>query len=377
MKRLGIIMLCCITLNVFAQKAVKTSPTSQSSWVPLTADKWDAPGANAEFITHDGRPALKILAKPGQVVLKNTTFSNGTVEFDYIPTDQRFASMYFRYKDGKESEIFYFRTPRAGDSTSIDAIQYSPIIDGVNLWDLMPQYQGRARFQNKTWNHVKLVVSGFQLRIFVNDMQQPAMQVPRMEGNTTEGTLAFEGEAIVSNLVIRPDQTDGLPVYEGIDPVAHDPRYLRKWQIASPVSLPKNVDFSMDSAPKAGTMWEAIWAERGGIVNLTRKFGMSKERRVVWMKVNIHSKTDQRKKLAMGFSDDVWVFLNGRFLYVDKNTFGAPIMKEPSGRCSIENTALVIPFKAGKNELTVALANDFYGWALIARLEDMEGIMVE
>jgi hypothetical protein len=124
-------------------------------------------------------------------------------------------------------------------------------------------------------------------------------------------------------------------------------------------------------------MWEPIWAERRGMINLTRKFGMSKERRLVWMKVNITSKTEQKKKMAMGFSDDVWVFLNGRYLYVDKNTFAAPIMKEPAGRCSIENTSFIIPFKAGKNELMIALANDFYGWALIARLEDMAGITVE
>ncbi|MDR6806116.1 hypothetical protein J2Y45_003308 [Dyadobacter sp. BE34] len=377
MKKLILAALCGITFTVFGQKKAKTAEKAPSIWVTLTAENWDAPGANAEFLTHEGRPALKILPKPGQVVLKNTKFSNGTIEFDYIPTDQRFSSFYFRYKDSKETELFYFRTQLAGDSTAIEAVQYSPAIDGVNLWDLLPQYQGKANFQNKTWNHVKLIASGHQLRVFVNDTQRPTMEVPRMEGNVTEGTLAFEGEGIVSNLVIKPGQTEGLPAYEGTDPVAHDPRYLRKWQISEPAVLPKNVDFSLDQAPKAETMWEPIWAERRGMINLTRKFGMSKERRVVWMKVNIISKTDQKKKMAMGFSDDVWVFLNGRYLYVDKNTFAAPIMKEPAGRCSIENTSFVVPFKAGKNELTIALANDFYGWALIARLEDMTGITVE
>ena len=377
MKRFISIALCCITFTAAGQKKPKTAEKNPDIWVALKAENWDAPGANAEFTTHDGRPALKVLPKQGQVILKNTVFSNGTVEFDYIPTDQRFASFYFRYKDSKETELFYFRTHRAGDSTGIEAVQYTPNIDGVNLWDLLPQYQGKANFQNKTWNHVKLIASGYQLRVFVNDMQHPTMEVPRMEGNVTEGTLAFEGEGIVSNLVIKPGQTEGLPAYEGTDPVAHDPRYLRKWQVSEPAALPKNVDFSMDYAPKAETMWETIWAERRGMMNLTRKFGMSKERRLVWMKVNINSKTDQKKKIAMGFSDDVWVFLNGRYLYVDKNTFAAPIMKEPAGRCSIENTSFVIPFKTGKNELMVALANDFYGWALIARLEDMDGLTVE
>lgn len=377
MKKFILVTLSCLPLASLGQKKTKTAEKELVSWVALTAEHWDAPGANAEFTTHDGRPVLKVLPKQGQVVLKNTTFSNGTIEFDYIPTDQRFASFYFRYKDSKENELFYFRTHRVADTTGIEAVQYTPNIDGVNLWDLLPHYQGKANFQNKTWNHVKLIASGHQLRVFVNDMQQPTMEVPRMEGNVTEGTLAFEGEGIVSNLVIRHGQTEGLPAYAGTDPVANDPRYLRKWQVSEPAVLPKNVDFSVDYAPKAETAWETIWAERRGMMNLTRKFGMSKERRIVWMKVNINSKTDQKKKIAMGFSDDVWVFLNGRYLFVDKNTFGSPIMKEPAGRCSIENSSFTIPFKAGKNELTVALANDFYGWALIARLEDMDGITIE
>lgn len=377
MKKIISVALSCLSLASLGQKKAKTAEKEPVSRVALTAENWDAPGTNAEFTTYDGRPALKVLPKPGQVVLKNTTFSNGTIEFDYIPTDQRFASFYFRYKDSKENELFYFRTHRVADTTGIEAVQYTPNIDGVNLWDLLPHYQGKANFQNKTWNHIKLIASGHQLRVFVNDMLQPTMEVPRMEGNVTEGTLAFEGEGIVSNLVIKAGQTEGLPAYAGTDPVANDPRYLRRWQVSEPAVLPKNVDFSIDYAPKAETMWETIWAERRGMINLTRKFGMSKERRIVWMKVNINSKTDQKKKIAMGFSDDVWVFLNGRYLYVDKNTFAAPIMKEPAGRCSIENTSFVIPFKAGKNELTVALANDFYGWALIARLEDLDGITIE
>ena len=380
MNKILIIVLCCITCNTFGQKkssrtAVPASPPAVT--VPLSAENWEAAGSNAEFTTHDSRPVLKILPKPGQVILKNTSFSNGTIEFDYIPTDPRFASVYFRWKNAKENELFYFRTGRAGDSTAIDAVQYAPSIDGVNLWDVLPHFQGGAAFQKQTWNHVKLVISGLQLRVYVNNMARPVMEVPRMEGNVTEGTVAFEGEAIISNLVIKPGQTEGLPAFEGADPVASDPRYLRTWQVSKPFETPGNVDFSIDFIPKPDAAWEPVWAERRGMLNLTRKFGMSTNRRMVWLKVHINSKTDQKKKMAMGFSDDVWVFLNGLYLYVDKNAYGTPIMKEPDGRCSIENASFVIPFKAGKNEILVGLSNNFYGWALIARLEDMEGITVE
>ena len=52
-------------------------------------------------------------------------------------------------------------------------------------------------------------------------------------------------------------------------------------------------------------------------------------------------------------------------------------MKVPFGRCSIENSSFSIPFKSGKNEILMAIANDFFGWGIVARLEDMKGITIE
>jgi hypothetical protein len=36
----------------------------------------------------------------------------------------------------------------------------------------------------------------------------------------------------------------------------------------------------------------------------------------------------------------------------------------------------VLPLKEGDNEVLVGLANDFYGWGLIARLENLEGLQI-
>jgi hypothetical protein len=33
--------------------------------------------------------------------------------------------------------------------------------------------------------------------------------------------------------------------------------------------------------------------------------------------------------------------------------------------------------KAGENELLIGLANDFYGWGIIARLEELDGLVIE
>ena len=48
--------------------------------------------------------------------------------------------------------------------------------------------------------------------------------------------------------------------------------------------------------------------------------------------------------------------------------------KPPEGRLSLDNGSFVLPLKTGDNEIAVAVANNFYGWGLILRLEDLEGL---
>ncbi|GAA3935721.1 hypothetical protein GO495_14485 [Chitinophaga oryziterrae] len=152
----------------------------------------------------------------------------------------------------------------------------------------------------------------------------------------------------------------------------NDPRYLRKWLVTMPVNT-DGTDFSSRFRPDSATTWDVVLAERQGLINLTRNFGESKVRRIAWLKTTIHSDTVQVRRIDFGFSDEVWVFINGKYLYVDKNLYGTPVAKEPDGRCSIENTSFNIPLKKGDNELLIGLSYDFYGWGLIARLDKWMG----
>ena len=97
----------------------------------------------------------------------------------------------------------------------------------------------------------------------------------------------------------------------------------------------------------------------------------------MWLKTTLTSSMVQRRRLDLGFSDEVWVFVNGRFLHAETNYYGTPGMKEPRGRATIENTSLELPLIEGENELLIAVANSFFGWGLIARLDDTEGLAVK
>lgn len=81
--------------------------------------------------------------------------------------------------------------------------------------------------------------------------------------------------------------------------------------------------------------------------------------------------------MSLGFSDEVWVFINGQILYVDKNYFGTPNQKLSKGRCIIENTRIKLPLNEGENEIMIGLANYFYGWGIVARLDDTDGISLK
>ena len=369
MKKLTLIFFVLLSFSTIAQEKEK--------FVAMRAENWEFKPQTAEFLEYKSRPSLKILTSSDRIILKDLNFTNGTIEYDFETLDPAFNSIYFRWKDALENECFYFRTGAAGNPFAVDAIQYAPHVDGINLWDILFHYQSNADFKTGEWNHVKLVISGQQMSVFVNNMGNPSLVVERLEGNTKEGLIAFDGQAIISNLQIKPNETEGLSSKAGSDPTINDPLYLRKWYVSEPIITPGTLDFDYEYLPKETTKWTNIGSERRGLINLTRKFGKGEGRRIVWLKTTINSAKEQKRLLNLGFSDEVWVFANKQPLHVDKNYYGTPLMKSPDGRLSTENTSFDVPFKEGENELLIGVANSFYGWGIVARLDKLTDLKIE
>jgi len=257
-----------------------------------------------------------------------------------------------------------------------DALQYAPFVKGVNLWDLLGNYQSPAFIKNEGWNHVKLVLAGYQMRVYVNEMEQVALEIPKLEGPNKPGKVSIYGHAIFANVVIQPDKTEDLSPKMGIDPTHNDPNYLRNWQMSEPMDFPFGRDITNEELPDSNTVWTPIQAERLGLINITREHGQTaqNERRLIWLKTTIQSEWPQDRRIDLGFSDEVWVLINGQLLYLDKNYYGSPIQKEPNGRISIKNTSFKLPLREGENELKIGVGNSFFGWGIMARLDAVEGI---
>ena len=96
---------------------------------------------------------------------------------------------------------------------------------------------------------------------------------------------------------------------------------------------------------------------------------------MTWLTTTITSATSQTKQAAIGWGREVWVFVNGERVFADRNAYQPPnARKPPDGRIALANGSLTLPLKAGPNEIAVAVANNFYGWGLILRLDDLEGL---
>jgi hypothetical protein len=93
--------------------------------------------------------------------------------------------------------------------------------------------------------------------------------------------------------------------------------------------------------------------------------------KVVYARTRIDSNRDQVKKLYIGYSDDVSVFLNGNILYRGRS---AQNFRDPGflGIVNAENDAVYLPLKKGSNELVLAVSELGGGWGFICRLADLE-----
>jgi hypothetical protein len=344
--------------------------------IAMTADHWQTK-ENAEFLQQLGFFHGLMRLNSGDAVLKGFTFSDGTIEFDVNTVGRGAPGIAFRQQDESNFELFYLR-PDPSCPAFRACIQYAPQTHGVLLWDFFPQYETRAPLRENGWNHIKMVVSGRRMKIFVNDATSPTLEIGRLEGDVMKGGLRLQGPGTFANMVITPDAVDGLSPEPAKDPTDGDRGLVRNWRLSAFSALPNGKDAMYNEMPGDSQEWKPISTERNGLVNLSRVYGRpmpEPNRAVAWLKTTITSDRKQTKKVDVGWTRELWLFVNGKLVYADKNLFESDgARKYPDGRCSLDNGTLDLSLDAGDNEVAVAIANNFFGWGLMLRVADPEGV---
>jgi hypothetical protein len=321
-----------------------------------------------------GQPSLFI--GDGVDLVGGSSFADGTIEVDIaMHGHASFAGIAFRAASDTDYELVYLRPHR---SRQPDALQYTPIFNGSEAWQLYSGegFTAAAELPLNRWVHLKLVVAGYTLRLYVDGAPDPQLTVTTLKRPWTHGMVGLWGRlggANFANLVVKPsDTTAPTPPPEP----AADRRVLTSWEL-SPAFETAKVRPDALPALLPSFSWMTVTAERTGIVNVARYRASVRttgspadSRDLVFARATIESVRRQRMKLVLAYSDAVHLFVNGRLLFAGESAFRS---RDPGflGIASLGPDAIFVDLQAGRNDIVLAVSERFGGWGFAARLEPL------
>lgn len=348
--------------------------------------RWDLQG-NAKATVYRGRRCLQL--DGGAALLKDFELTDGVVDVDVAtPAARGFFGIQFRLDDdGANGEFVYLRQHKSG---LLDAMQYTPVLNTGLNWQLFsgPGFTGKVDIPRDVWFHLRLVVAGAQARLYVKDMNQPALVMSDLKSGLRKGRLALyvlTGATCFANFTVRA--THDAAWQRQLPPMPAGT--LTNWALSPAFdALARRPEQPLSPAEIEAMPWQNVTAEAPGIVPINRyresphprvTFANDFARRlepqpgmkVVYARTSIDAERDQVRKLFIGYSDDVSVFLNGRILYSGRS---AQNFRDPAflGIVDPENDAVHLPLKKGRNELMLAVSELGGGWGFICRLADAD-----
>lgn len=363
-----------------------SSPAQEALAVPPDSPRWDLEG-EAKVSEYLGRKCLRL--DGGAAVLKDFEMRDGVIDADVAtPAKRGFFGFDVRIDEkGENYEEIYLRQHKSGLP---DAMQYTPVLGTGRNWQLYngPGFTGAVEIPGGEWFHLRLEVVGATAKLYVKDMEKPALVMNDLRSGVQKGQIAIyvlTGETYYSNFEVRT--TPDAPWERHLPAMA--PNALTKWKISpSYDALTRNLEHALPPAEIASIQWQDVEAEPPGVVALyryrkaphlnvtfqgdfSRRLDPQPGTQLVYAQTTIDSDRDQIKRLEIGYSDDVSVFLNGKILYRGRSAQG---FRDPGflGIVNPENDTVYLPLKKGKNELMLALSELGGGWGFICRLAGME-----
>jgi len=222
----------------------------------------------------------------------------------------------------------------------------------------------------------------------VKDMEKPALVMNDLKSGVQKGQVGLyvlTGATYFSNFQIR--STPDVPWERHLPSMPSGT--LTKWSLSpSYDALQRNLEQPLSTSEMENIHWQEVEAEPPGLVVIYRyreaphlrvSFANDFSKRLepqpgiklVYARTSIDSDREQVKKLYLGYSDDVSVFLNGRILFRGRS---AQNFRDPGflGIVNPENDTVYLPLKKGSNELVLALSELGDGWGFICRVVDLE-----
>jgi 3-keto-disaccharide hydrolase len=370
--------VCLLSTLSIARGAAQAVPVPASpESFDMDTSKTASVGGGVQFGEFLGRRAIDLPA--GLLNVKGANFRDGTVEVDVASKPRGlFMGLAFRVESAANMEFVYLR-PSASDT--IEAVQYTPRLNGDVIWQLLnsSHEKATAHLPANQWVHLKILVRGRTCQVFVNESKVPTLTVTNLRRGDSEGGIglwALGGGGYFSNLRYQP-----LPERKPLPSLPPFQRagLLSDWEL-SPVFDAGDVDAGQ--YPAFLNQWEKVQAEEPGFVLVNRyrtspalfpmppreemRKGRVKGAKVVFARTTLPSAKGSEHLLKIGYSDDIVVYLNRKRVFSGKNA----LTYRDDGALGVFglNDEIPIHLQPGENELLVAVTEYNGGWAFECEL---------
>ena len=335
--------------------------------VPFDSSRWDWNGVGHEADEHLGRPCVRL--DPGDadgpiVTLRDVEIEDGVLEVELaVGAGRSFPGVVWRARDAGNCESFFVRPHQVGNP---DAIQYTPVSNGISSWQL---YHGEGfwspiSFPTGDWFRIRVAFAGTRAEIDVAGGRALLCELKRPVEPGRIGILAGAADLRVSELTYDASR----PSVAVPTPAVESPGVITSWLVSDPFPETELAE----STVVEGRTWTPLGADPSGLLDLARLHPIRDGRDTVYARAIVHSEHAQVRRLDLGFSDRALLYVNGTAFYRGDDSYRSRDYRF-LGSIGWWDSVFV-PLLAGTNELVVAVSETFGGWGVQARFADPSGL---
>jgi hypothetical protein len=293
----------------------------------------------AEITALDGCPVLKL---DGMIVVAEQTFSDVRIEVEILVRESCYPGIAFRIADDNNFELAY-AVPHA--SNQPDAIQYDPVFNRSNTWQLYngQPYQKAAAIPTGKWFPLRIAIKGRRAAVWVED--QPPLIIENLAHPHTSGSI-------------------GLWTYK--------PAFFRNLRISTPGEISRGQGKPAQAPLGTITAWERqdgqiLRCEPNGILNLNRY--MQPSRQGVKVSRSFQLSGPSKVMIGVGFSDELTLFIDGKNIFQGSHLFKGFKDIPSRGWVSPDHKKIELLLAAGTHTIEAELkVTEPFGWGLIITL---------
>jgi hypothetical protein len=355
-------------------EAASPRSSDQLRAAPFDGELWTWAGSDRVATRHRGRDCIRL---EGAATLAGVELVDGAIEVELSAGPERgFHGLSWRIRDDENFESFFVRPHQVGNP---DAVQYTPVFNGISSWQLYhgPGFWAPIEFPLDDWFRIRVVFSGDRAEVYVADLDRPALVVGELKGPVEPGHVGVFAGPAVYMAGFAYDDTGSVPLREPRPaPATPITGVVPAWWISD--AYPEEATetaVTLDGELVARRTWTRLTSEPSGLVDLSRVNGVGEGRDTTLARAVVGSARRQTKRLELGFSDRAVVFLNGRAVYRGDNAYRSRDYRF-LGSIGYYDT-LYLPLEEGDNELVVAVSETFGGWGIQARFPDLDGLSFE